>query len=180
MSDHKKKEGPTHRTIMARVEKDGLAERTIMVKLGSERPDDAEPRGKAKIVSDSSGLEWRGDYLIRRDGEKDLKFNAEVVAAVSSQGNGRFGERARSWIGNGMVARWRELIVYHTKGNATVCHEARMSKNAGEVDKHRAIVIPDDGSDKLDSEKVIAFFGRDALAKRLYDDLRISDAEEIA
>lgn len=125
----------------------------------------------------------RESYVIRRSGEKDLKFSGKVLGAVSSQGPDLFGDRAREWTGPSSVARWRELVVYVTNAGATICHEARMTRNAGEVDTHRAEVIGKGSSPPTDTsrvgERIVGFFGRDALAKRLFDVLGIEDAESI-
>lgn len=175
-----KHDGKKDRTVIARVwQDDTQKDRTVLARVAQDAPPKHEVRVSVSTPPDD-GLQRRGRYLIRRSDEKDLKFAGMVQAAVSSQGNGAFGEAARGWRGRGALDRWRELVVYFTSGNAMVLHEARMTRNGGEVDKHRALVVPDDGRDGADHDKVVEFFGRDALAKQLYDAMGIDDAEEIA
>lgn len=161
---------------MSTSEPKGKKKQTIEARVHSEPAHVTNAVGENK---GDNGLAASGSYLIRRDGDKDLKFTGQVVAAVSSQGTDLFADHARQWIGRGALARWRELVIYETMLGATVCHEARMTKNPGEVDKHRAQVINAGLPEAQWKEQVIAFFGRDALAKRLYDAAGISDAEEV-
>ena len=94
--------------------------------------------------------------------------------------------------------RWRELSLYRTEGKNWVCHKAGLSSVPSEVDRHRAIRIvaydPDRHVIKPDEvgmwhvpewernfeyveDALIEFFGRDSLAKDLYEELGIEDIE---
>jgi hypothetical protein len=106
-------------------------------------------------------------FLIRCTGDKDLKFRGAVMATVSSERRDR-----------PPFTRWRELTIYQTAGGSIVCHEVRRSTKIGEVDMHRAEAFRSAPPEVM-GPQIVAFFGRDALAKQLFDAAVIPDVEEI-
>ena len=101
-------------------------------------------------------------YIVRRDGQKDLKFNGWLLGSVDNSG-----EKAK---------RWRHLQVHKSEGGSLVASEDRHTNYDGEVNRYRAIVIHTHLPNKDTPSKTITdFFGRDGLAKELYDLINIQD-----
>lgn len=48
-------------------------------------------------------------FIVRRDGEKDLKFKGEVLGGVSNQ-----------WIAGQDQSRWKEITIYKTESGKYV------------------------------------------------------------
>lgn len=95
------------------------------------------------------------EFIVPRDGDRDLKFRGRIIAKVSSR--------------RAAATRWTELALYRTVGNDYVCHKAGISTVAGEMPRQFAIVIPFEGIDGVLAEELVKeFFGREALAKQLY------------
>lgn len=99
------------------------------------------------------------DFVVERDGDKNLKFNGRIVAAVSSSPD---------------RGRWVELNLYKTKSGSWVCEQIGHSSWQDEVTQHKAAVIPEDNL-----SEVFDFFGCGWLAKELYEEADIECVQEI-
>ena len=100
------------------------------------------------------------------DGDKDLSFTGELIAANSSSA-----ETARGDF-SGSVGRWAELRLYRTKGGKYVCEQVGRTQWQGEHDRHSGAVC------ETESE-VQKFFGHGWLAKELYEEAGIEAVEVI-
>lgn len=104
---------------------------------------------------------------VRRDDGPDLVFMGELVeGAETSPDSGR-------WNYSGSAGRWIELHLYRTEAGAFVCHEGRMTNWDGEHHQHRAAVCHA-------TSEIFAFFGFGKLAKELYQNAGLDDAERVA
>ncbi len=107
------------------------------------------------------------EFTLRVDNGPDLRFKGELIASVYSSGNPA--DKARY---SGSADQWAEMMLYRTQGGKFVCHRIERSDKRGQHDRFKAEVCDT-------KEAVIAFFGHRWLAKELYDEAGISDAEVI-
>lgn len=113
------------------------------------------------------------EFVIRRTYDRDLKFRGWLVAESSS------------W--NGMTPkpkRWKEWRLYETVGGKWVCDKAGLSNEPNEVERHEVEIVDPKGrgtgmAHVPARDAIKEFFGRDALAKELYDKAGIEDVEVI-
>ena len=111
----------------------------------------------------SSNME---EHVIRRSGERDLRFVGKLIAeAISSANNARSDY-------SGSTGRWTELRLYRTAGEQYVCERIGRTRWQGEHDRHTAVVC---GS----VVGVCEFFGSSWLAKQLYVDAGIDCVEDV-
>lgn len=101
------------------------------------------------------------DFRLERQNEPALVFTGELLAEKDS----RFG-------GERKQERWTELRVYRTQGGKLVAQSVGRSKVHGEIDLHKAWVCDNE-------QDVIQALGHGRLAKLLYQELGIDDAERI-
>jgi len=66
-------------------------------------------------------------FIVRRDGEKDLKFRGEVLASVNNQ-----------WIAGRDQDRWKEITIYKTESGKYVVAIIHRTCWEGEVDRFKA------------------------------------------
>lgn len=99
-------------------------------------------------------------FDIQRDGKTDLKFTGEQVASASSKAVYNDG------------GRWTVLKLYKTKGGKYVCQSIGRTCWEGETDRYSGEVCNTEA-------EVIAFFGHGRLAKELYHEAGLSDAETV-
>lgn len=92
---------------------------------------------------------------LERDNNRDVRFNGEKIATVSS----------REISGPGSN-RWTELHLYRTAAGRLICHEVGRTQWQGEHDRH-AVHIADDG------DGLIETLGTGWLAKELYAEVGI-------
>lgn len=106
-------------------------------------------------------------YTVERDGARALKFTGEELASARSHADQAMGS---SW--SGSVGRWTELTLYKTKGGKYVCEKIERTQWQGERDRYS-------GATCDSTEEVMEFFGHGWLAKELYYNADIDDAEEV-
>ena len=70
-----------------------------------------------------------GEYIVRRDGNKDLKFKGEVLADVSNQ-----------WVAGQNQTRWKEVSIYKTESGKYVVSVIHRTCWEGEADSFQAHV----------------------------------------
>jgi hypothetical protein len=107
-------------------------------------------------------------YTVQRDMDKDLKFTGKEIASVASTSDQTKGH----WY-SGYISEWTELSLHQTQAGAFVYGRMTHILLDGERDAHEAAVC-----NSLDA--VIAFFGTDWLAKKLYEQAEIEAVENIA
>lgn len=105
-------------------------------------------------------------YTVKRDGERDIKFTGEQIAAASSSDNNASGSYS------GSPGRWTELSLYRTQAGKYICEQIGRTCWEGEKDRFSAEVCET-------VDQVVEFFGHGWLAKELYEDADIDAAEEI-
>ena len=88
-------------------------------------------------------------YEVPRDGDRDLRFEGEIIARASS--------RKHEGPAN---TRWNELTLYRTQGGKLVAQKIGRTQWQGEVDRHEAVVG--------DERAVTSFFGYSTAAKEIY------------
>jgi hypothetical protein len=102
-----------------------------------------------------------GEFVVRRDDARDLKFSGERIAHFSTKSH------------QGPASnRWLELALYRTKGGKLVCQRIGRTIWEGERDRHEACVVSS-------VAEVVEFFGFGDAAKRLYDEARIDYTEQV-
>jgi hypothetical protein len=88
------------------------------------------------------------DYVVRRDGMRDLEFGGEILASVDQ----------REYMGSCQCTRWRELTIYRTTGGSYVVEEVGRTLWEDEQQAHEAFLCED-------ASEVVALFtpgiGRD-------------------
>jgi len=118
------------------------------------------------VVTDLFSDLIRGEaeqHLVRRDGDRDLRFKGWAIGAVDNNEAGRL--------------RWQVFTVYRTEGGKVVCSRVGMSTLEGETDRSAAHVA--DGPSALVQEEIVRFFGSGALAKRLYEAIGVAHVEDV-
>jgi hypothetical protein len=105
-------------------------------------------------------------YVLKRDGEADVRFTGERIAEASSSA-----ERSRGDY-SGTTGRWTELSLYRTKGGKYVCHSVGRTQWQGEHDRYATEVCNSEAA-------VVNYLGHGWLAKELYAEAGIDAAEEI-
>ena len=106
------------------------------------------------------------EIVIPRDNEKDLRFTGELVAEVQSSANNA------STRYSGSTGRWTVLKLYKTKAGKFVCQSIGRTQWDKETDRYS-------GAACTTHDEVTAFFGHGWLAKELYGEAGIDDAETI-
>ncbi len=102
--------------------------------------------------------------VVRRDGEKNLEFDGELIAEAESSANNASSDYS------GDVGRWTELKLYRTKAGKFVASRVNHTQWQGERDSHEASAC--------DNEAAVAeFFGQGRLAKEIYAEADINAAE---
>lgn len=132
------------------------------------------------------------EFTVRRDGGKDLRFRGTRLAWVDSCPLDHLPLDIQR-IETEKPRRWKEYALYRTEAGSYVCHIAHCSTKPGETDRNEARVIKGEGNDVwhgtgmaaypeevTPEEAVKDFFGRDPLAKLLYEEAGLEDVEEIA
>jgi hypothetical protein len=99
-------------------------------------------------------------YTVRRDGDRDLCFEGELIASISSR---RHEGKANT--------RWNELALYRTAGGKLVASKIGRTIWQGEVDRYEAVV----GDERV----ISSFFGYSDAAKELYEKAGIDALERI-
>ena len=99
-------------------------------------------------------------YVIHNDNAPDVRFTGELLASVTSRGDGD------------SCGRWTNLDLYKTAGGKYVCHQIGVTCREGERDRYRVEVCADEA-------EVIDFFGHGWLAKALYDESGILDVVDV-
>lgn len=107
------------------------------------------------------------ECTIERDNAPNLKFTGTYVAGASSSANNAAGSSY-----SGQIGRWCELDLYKTKGGKFVCSQIGYTQWQGEKNRYSGAVCETE-------VEVIKFFGHGWLAKELYENAGIEDAEEI-
>lgn len=105
-------------------------------------------------------------FIVKRDGERDLKFVGEKIASVSSSSN----NASSSY--SGSTGRWTELTLYRTKGGKYVCQQIGRTCWQGEKDRYSGLVCET-------ADKVAEFFGHGWLAKELYEAAEMDVSEQV-
>jgi hypothetical protein len=105
-------------------------------------------------------------FIVKRDGKRDLKFAGEKLATVSSSAN-----NARSDY-SGSPGRWTELTLYRTAAGKYVCSQIGYTSWQGEKDRYSGQTC--DAVDQIQE-----FFGHGWLAKELYEAADIDTTEHI-
>lgn len=116
-----------------------------------QEPTEAQASEAAKSAPEYS------TWLVRREGERDLRFQGKVIAAVES-----FPRQGRQKV----------LKVIQTPGGKFIGLSLGTSMWLGETDRAQVKV-----ADKL--EELVDLFGYNALAKALYDQLSLAHEEVI-
>jgi hypothetical protein len=116
--------------------------------------EETAPQGDAPAGGEAASRELC-EVLIRRPGERDLRFKGELLAGVRTT--------------PGLVRGW-DLRVYRTAAGKFVAIQAGLSSILGECDRVEVKVL-----DRL--EDVTGFFGATNRAKALYRDLNLSFEE---
>jgi hypothetical protein len=105
-------------------------------------------------------------FLLKCDGDRDLKFKGELIASASSSD-----DRERQDY-SGSVGRWSTMSLYMTEGGKYIATHIRHTRWRGERTSYSTAVLDD-------SESVIEFFGQDWLAKRLYEVAEIENVTTV-
>ena len=105
-------------------------------------------------------------YVVKRDGDRDIKFKGELIAEAWSSSDRASGNYS------GSTGRSTELELYRTAKGKYVCSSIGRTQWQGEHDRYSAMVC-----DTV--EDVQAFFEHGWLAKELYRSAGIDVAEEI-
>jgi len=103
---------------------------------------------------------------LENDNAPDVAFTGEQVASVASSNN-----NASSYY-SGTTGRWTTLQLYKTKSGKYVCQSIGHTQWQGESTRYKVSICEDEAG-------VIAFFGHGWLAKHLYEEAGIVDAQEI-
>lgn len=106
------------------------------------------------------------EFTVFRDGEKNLRFEGELIAARKSSpvmGNNRY---------SGSNGRWSVLKLYKTKGGKFICQRIGMTSWDKESDRYTGLVC-------TNMAEVVAFFGMSDLAKELYSDAGASAGADV-
>jgi hypothetical protein len=108
------------------------------------------------------------DYNLRNDNGRDVKFTGECIGSAANEFDRAHGSR---W--SGETGRRYEYDLYRTKSGKFVCVKTMFTMWQGERDHHAVEVCATLG-------EVFAYFGTSRLAKELYEDAGLDDAEEVA
>lgn len=106
------------------------------------------------------------EFIIKRDNNTSLKFNGELIAAVTSSANNASGSYS------GAIDRWTELELYRTAAGKFVAVKIGRTQWQGEHDRYSAAACSSD-------KEVVDFLGLGWLAKELYDVAKIDYFEQI-
>lgn len=95
---------------------------------------------------------------VERDNAPALRFSGEEIASVSSKASDS--------------SRWTVLKLFRTAGGKYICQSIGKTYWEKETDRYSGDVADDEAG-------VIAFFGQGRLAKELYDDAGIDNAQDV-
>lgn len=107
------------------------------------------------------------EIIVNRDGQKDLRFNGEVVAWASSR-----------WVAGQEQTRWTEITVYQTESGKYVIAWEFITLWQGEENSYRAKVcerVAEVVAELMDDGPDGAFFSD--LAKKVMGELAKSNEE---
>ncbi len=67
------------------------------------------------------------NYIVKRDGQRDLKFTGEIIGAASSR-----------WLAGKEQNRWTEVKIYKTQSGKFVVETINYTQWQGELNNYRA------------------------------------------
>jgi len=120
-------------------------------------PEDDEVLVEDVVMDENQGSGIR-DYIVERDNAVDLRFKGQILAEATSKDPYNDG------------GRWQELTLYKTVGGKYICSKVDVTRWIGERTRSKAEVC-------TGVSDVIKFFGMSSLAKELYEEAEINNAE---
>jgi len=118
---------------------------------------------KPKENSERKGCEMN-TIKVQRDGDRNITFKGEKIASAETSANNACGNYS------GSVGCWSEWALYKTAKGKYVASKIERSQWLGRHDTHEAAIC-------ATPSEVVAFFGQDDLAKEIYDEAGIDNAE---
>lgn len=105
-------------------------------------------------------------HEIQNDFGKNIRFLGKLIGQVSSSPD----PSAPNY--SGEFGHWQEFSVYMTMGGLFVCHRFRGTTWAGDKCSNEAVY-------SIDKNIVFGFFGNDELARKLYEQTKMENVEDI-
>jgi|SRR5215475_3176304 len=107
-------------------------------------------------------------FNLRNDEGRNVKFTGECIGSACNEFDRACGS---AW--SGETGRRYELALYRSNSGRLICERIMYTQWVGERDHHVVKLC-------LTLENVFDFFGYGPLAKQLYKDAAIDDAEQVA